>query len=38
MVLHPHWLPPALADRLKLTKKKMQTRLIAQFFDDVDSW
>ena len=38
MVLHPQWLSPALTDKLKLTKKKMQTRFIAQFFDDVDSW
>ena len=37
IVLHPQWLSESLTVNLKLNKKKTQNRLVAQFFDDVNS-
>ena len=37
VILHPAWISPLLAGKLKLSKKKIQNRLIVQFFDEVNS-
>lgn len=37
VILHPAWISPILAGKLKLSKKKIQNRLIVQFFDEVNS-
>lgn len=37
IILHPSWLSPEHSTKLKLSKKKIQNRMVAQFIDEANS-
>ena len=37
IILHPSWLSPEHSAKLKLSKKKLQNRMVAQFIDEANS-